>query len=170
MDRSAKRISGSAAPSERAALDADYRTHAPWLRAMARRRIDRPDEAEDLVQETYLRVSRYPTAERAAVGPLLASILSNLIKDRFRARSRERAAHDTVAALAPLGTDADQEQQLVLKRIILGMPQPLRDVFLLARFSRLTQQQIAERLGISVKTVEWRLARALAYCVAEMAE
>ena len=156
---------------ERSALDQDYREHADWLRSAARRRVGSTHAADDLVQEAFVRVSRYP-AEKRNGRPLLARILVNLIKDRFRSTSREDAA---VASFAVTldgvgGIGPDQAETIVLTNLIVAMPKPLRDVFVLARFTPLTQPEIALRLGISVKTVEWRLARALEYCVRHLGE
>ncbi|UZK67859.1 RNA polymerase sigma factor [Sphingomonas sp. M1-B02] len=157
---------------ERAALERDYRAHAPWLANLARRRLGRSEDAEDLVQETYIRASRYPAKARLEPRSLLARILGNLIKDRFRANARERAGYKAFGVEGGEGgpSEADQHHMLVLKQIVLGMPAPQRDVFLLVRFTPLSQAEIATRLGISIKTVEWRLAKALAYCADRIAE
>lgn len=157
---------------ERESLERDYRAHARWLTRIARARIGAAEGAEDLVQESFIRAAHYSGAERVRVRPLLARILGNLILDRAKSRVRERAG---LARLAPSAQAAsveraDQHELLVLKQVVLGMPPMLRDVFLLSRFTALSQVEIAARLGISVKTVEWRLATAVAYCVQRMAE
>ncbi len=59
-------------------------------------------------------------------------------------------------------TDAPvQTEALLLKQLILNLPQPERDIFMLSRFGGLTNEQIAGRLDLSVKTVERRITRAL---------
>jgi RNA polymerase sigma factor (sigma-70 family) len=63
---------------------------------------------------------------------------------------------------------ASQSTEVLLRQIVLGLPQPLRDVFVLSRFGGLTNSQIGEQLGISVKTVEKRMTKALAHCAAQL--
>lgn len=165
------KIASAIDADERTALEWEYREHAEWLRSLASRRIGNPHAAEDLVQEAFVRAARYP-ADRRNGRPLLSRILANLIKDRFRSKSRELAALDSFAAVAGMAVvaEADQAETIDFTNLIVAMPKKLRDVFVLARFTPMTQPEIAVRLGISTKTVEWRLAKALEYCVKHLGE
>lgn len=62
----------------------------------------------------------------------------------------------------------EQEAVLELERIVLDLPEKIRDVFVLSRFRHMTNAEIATTLGISVKTVEWRMGKALAYCMSRL--
>lgn len=149
-------------------LDAVFRAHAPWLLRTLRRRFG-PDVAEDLLQETYVRLARR-ISSKPVTSPkaYLVRIASNVFLDGYR-RDRQRAeAEAGHFALPGAAEAASQIQTIVVREIVLGMPVKLRDVFLLSRAGGLSNQQIAQQLGISVKTVEWRMTRALAYCAAQL--
>lgn len=145
-------------------LDILYRRYAPWLTARLKRRFG--DAAEDLVQETYIRVAPY--GERVEIRhpkALLMHIATHVAIDEDRRRKRE-------PALFGVREDGGRNEQasggqselVLLKQVILSMPPHLRDVFLLSRFGGLSYDGIADRLGLPVKTVEWRMSKALAYC------
>ena len=52
----------------------------------------------------------------------------------------------------------------MLLRAVNGLPPKCRDVFVLRMIEGLSQREIAERLGITVSTVEKHLARGLRHC------
>lgn len=161
--------SGDIKPSEAdVGLSDLYRLYSGWLASRLRRRFG--DETDDLVQEAYLRIARY-SRQGAILHPkaLLLRIATNLGSDRD-GQSRRRARHAKLQSqTSGWGAEpASQMDDVLTRQIILGLPQPLRDVFLLSRFGGLTNSQIAERLGISPKTVEWRMTRALAHCTAQL--
>lgn len=157
--------------TQQGALDREYRDHSAWLISLARREVGSAD-AEDVVHEAYIRAARYPAASRSEPRSLLARIVRNLIKDRARSWRRQKIGQRELAASGGTAAahDAEQHSLLTLKQLIIEMPKTYRDVFMLSRFTALTQVEIADRLGISVKTVEWRLAKALAYCAKRISE
>lgn len=163
----AESASENAAGPARGQLERLYRVHGPWLIARIRRRFG--SDAEDVVQETWLRLA--PLGELSGIRhpqAFLLKVASNLAINRAKQSRRRREILDTARPLQASGQGEDQLDALQLQQIIIGLPQPLRDVFLLSRLGGLTNDQIAEQLGISSKTVEWRKTRALAHCAAQL--
>ncbi len=153
----------------RQAVSAIYDRYATWLKARLIRRYGAQD-AEDLFQETWLRVAPYQ-AEQDIRHPkaLLLRIASNLAADHYAKRNRRvRHAHEA-GRLDGWGFEMPaQADEVLAKQLVLGLPVPLRDVFVLSRFGGLTNSQIGEQLGISPKTVEWRMTKALAHCATQL--
>lgn len=160
-------VGEASAAVARRRLDRLYRLHSPWLTARIRRRFGA--DAEDVVQEAWLRLApfeilsdiRHPKA-------FLLKVASNLAINRAVQSRRRRELLETAVPLQPPGQDAEQFDALRMQEVLMGLPQPLRDVFLLSRLGGLTNGQIAEQLGLSPKTVEWRMTRALAFCAAQL--
>lgn len=151
----------SAVDTEAPNLSGLYRRYAAWLHARLQTRFG-ADAADDLVQEAYIRLAPYRAEEIRSPKALLLRIASNLALDGL-AREGVRRRYQQSATPAAEAFDSPHET-LLLKQIIHAMPEKDREVFLLSRFGGLTQPQIASRLGVAVKTVEWRMARALKHC------
>jgi RNA polymerase sigma-70 factor (ECF subfamily) len=148
--------------------------HADWLRQLLSRRLrSQPADIDDLVQETYLRAIRRPVAEISHPKAYLSQIALNLFRDTKR-REAVRADHrravqsDVTQGAGPATGMSDQEASVELVRLIRDMPEPFRDVFTLSRFRHMTNRDIAAHLEISVKTVEWRMGKALDYCLSRL--
>ena len=130
------------------------------------------EDAADLVQETYLRVmdrisvTRFDAESRA----YLFQTATNLARDHLR-RQRFRA-HAPIEDLPEerLGGREPTPEQVVtadqltstLRLAIEAMPEETRAVFILARTQQLSYPEIANRLGIGRRTVERRVAEAVA--------
>lgn len=157
---------------ERDDLDQLYRRYAPWLGAMLRRRFGRgiDADAEDLVQETYARLAPHDPSTIVRPQALLMRVASNLAKDLLRRRA-VRARHVQQVQREPdtAQTASSALEVLLVKEAILAIPEAYLDVFILRRFHGLTYEQIATRCGLTVKGVEWRLARAVEHALAAQA-
>lgn len=150
-------------------LDVLYRQYAPWLGAMLRKRFGQGFEAEadDVVQETYVRIAPYrDVAPIRRPQALLMRVASNLARDLLRRRVvRGRHVQEAANGPDPVGSATDNPlQDLAVKEMILSIPEAYRDVFVLSRFGGLTYEEIATRCDLSIKSVEWRLSKAIAHC------
>lgn len=165
--------------ARRLALQTDslYRRYAAWLRAALRRRFGSAlgGETEDLVQEAYVRLQTFSqTSEVRHPQAFLMQVASRLALSQIRTANR-RALSTQLQVEQSVETDEhatlpEQDESVLLRQLISALPDPQRDVFVLSRFAGLTNQDIAQRLGLSVKTVEWRMARALKALVAALAD
>ena len=155
-------------PAPESATESLFRRYHRWLTAVLRRRYGR-EEAEDLMQETYLRMVRAGDgAEPNNPQALLMRVARNAATDRYRRTRREREAASETADIDVFGTPAEQHDKLLLRQIVLALPPKLRDVFVLNQVEGLSHPEIARLLGIHVKTVEWRMRKAMVLCAAAM--
>lgn len=142
-----------------------FRTYAPWVKAFLARRFGR-EIAEDLAQETFLRLSRTPIDWRSPKS-LLATIALNVAQDHLRREGRQKRPRLVGSDIPPEGvTLPDQHETLLHREVVAKLPRNLRDVYVLSRFGGMTYAEIAIHLGLSVKAVEKRMTQALKLCMA----
>ena len=128
------------------------------------------DRAHDLVQETFLRIWQRRSSLKAGHKflPYAFRICDNLFLDAVRHRKvRERLdAEYAPPALSP-NDDPEGELHVSLLQdrisaiINEDLPVKCRNVFRLSRFEGKSNREIADLLGLSVKTVENQITRAL---------
>ncbi|MBU6957654.1 sigma-70 family RNA polymerase sigma factor [Pseudomonas sp. CVAP len=141
------------------------------------RMVNNHSTAEDLLQETYLRVAR-ALSERAIdhLEPFVFQTARNLALDHLRARriqSRtmlEDVPLDVVQSIAaPLSSaeDAAHAEQL-LERLNISLSQLTprqQQIFILSRLHGHSYLEIAEQLSVSLSTVQKDLKLIMAICV-----
>jgi RNA polymerase sigma factor (sigma-70 family) len=133
--------------------------------------LSRRDEAEDLVQETYLRLMQIENIEVGRARALIFKVATNLAYDRFRQR-RARGPHGDDEQLAELPGNQPAPDRIValaqgieiVKRTLLDLKPRCRQVFLLRTSAELDYDEIAKRLGISRRTAEREMQHALEVC------
>ncbi len=155
-------LSAAAEPAER--LGSLFDAHHRRLHRLALRLLDDPEDARDLVQETFLRaaraMTRVPAAEPAAEA-WLVRVAVNLCRDRHRRRAVRRAH----AAAMPREVAADDEEgarlaRWVVRAALLALPPKRRAIVVLHEIEGRSAVEIASLLGTRAVTVRWHLSRA----------
>lgn len=137
-----------------------------------RKRGRRPDEAEDLVQEAYVRLLTYIDRGEKVLEPeaFLARTVLNLAVDRSR-RERshlfDRRAVEELALLDPAQGPEEElanEQSLRAARKALDgtLGEKTRNAFFLHCLEGMTYDEVGAQLGMSGRSVERHIAKAVA--------
>lgn len=135
-----------------------FRQHSSALTATARRKT-RTEEADDIVQNAYLRLLEMDNAAHLTNTKFyLFRIVSNMAIDWLR-KQRVYASIftgeiDQFLEIYAHG-DVSEERDLLddIRIQIEGLPKRKRDVFLLSHIEQLKQPEIAIKLGVSLRTI-----------------
>jgi RNA polymerase sigma-70 factor, ECF subfamily len=147
------------------------------LYTLARYLMRNATDAEDAVQECYLRALRHFDSYRGpAMKPWLLAILRNVCNAEFARRGKEEvptdfAQDESVAEDMPMWQEPQaspeklilrQQDSATIRRLVADLPEPFRETIVLREVNDLSYQEIAEIAGVPVGTVMSRLARARA--------
>ena len=147
-----------------------FAAHRGELQAYLTEKLRDAETAADLTQETFVRFAEQSGA--AAISQprsYLYRTAHNLAVDHARQRRRRRTdsmANDDLAHLpeerAGPETIADARERLAqLHALVSKLPERTRQIFVLHRIEGLTYVEVAERLDISMSSVQKHLAMAL---------
>lgn len=131
------------------------------LREFIRRRVSDAAEAEDILQDVFLKLAKRTDElpEPAKLQGWVFRIARNAIIDRYRTRKETVAMPESLSA----DTEAEPEEmealQAAFRRMIHSLPAPYREAILLTEFEGLSQVELAQRLGISVSGAKSRVQR-----------
>lgn len=143
------------------------------LKRFLRRFLSRPQDIEDVVQDTYLK-ARCAEQNRIISSPkaFLFRIARNEALKALRSKSRQITGYledeespDDMCCEASAESEVIARQRLgIFCQSVLEMPPRCRRVFLMCKVYGLSYKEIASQLGISVSGVEKHIARGLAIC------
>jgi RNA polymerase sigma-70 factor, ECF subfamily len=140
--------------------------HLPTVLAIARRMLRDDAEAEDVAQETMLRLWRNAAGLELGpngVRPWLRRVASNLCIDRVRARRNTTVVEEVPEETAPptqLRHLAERELGARVDAALQGLPERQRLALTLFHYEGMSQIEVGEVLGISDEAGESLLARA----------
>ena len=153
------------------ALLETFTTELPRLKRFLSARSGCAASGEDLAQEAWIRLSRYPGRARSAPHLFLWRIARNLAID-FARRSVVLCEGDAVplsesiadSAPTPEAEAIARSEIDAMKSAIAQLPKRRRDMFVAAAFEGESATQIAARYGLSKRTVEMEIRRAVDHC------
>lgn len=153
----------------------EVQPHEPMLRAWLRARFPSLTDTDDLVQESYARLirARANGQVRNAKNYLFKTALNAAldIVRRTKVVSFERVGeYDTLSVLEErpdASESASRTEELeILRQAMTALPTRCRQVFTLRKLYGLSHREIAAQLGLSEKTVEEQVNRAMRRCAA----
>jgi RNA polymerase sigma-70 factor (ECF subfamily) len=137
-----------------------------WIRSLAVRLVGSEDQAEDVVQETWIAAAKGLPQDAESSRPWLARVVRNLAArvhrdDRRRYERERRAARPELASGHPAETLERAEALHRVVELVLELDEPYRSTVLHRFVDDLTPSEIAARASLPVATVKTRLSRAL---------
>lgn len=164
---------GEARPAGLRRLVDAYLRDRPALQALLIRRTSDPEAGQDLLNEVWLRIGRLTEAD-APDDPerFLRTIAGNLALDWLRQKQVR-------AGVVQVGDDADQiagqdpdpervvQGRLALKHLmslIEALPSRQKEALLLYRVEGWSMAEVGRHMGISPRTVEIHVSKAIAHC------
>jgi RNA polymerase sigma-70 factor (ECF subfamily) len=144
-------------------IEALYRRHGPMVLRRARAILGDDALAKDAMQEVFIRALRAGDGFRKQASPVtwLYQITThhclNLCRDRGR-RSRLLEAN----VVPEEKTAADPDDRITLRALLAKVPEELAEIAVYYYVDQMKQDEIAERMGVSRRTVGNRLEAFLA--------
>jgi RNA polymerase sigma-70 factor (ECF subfamily) len=147
--------------------------HLDDVYTLARYLLHDATDAEDAVQECYLRALKHFDSYRgSAIKPWLLAILRNVCRAEYARRAsstvKDVAEDEQATPLWHETQDTPEEQVLrhrdanAIRRLVADLAEPFRETFVLREIHDLSYREIADIVDVPVGTVMSRLARARA--------
>ena len=147
-----------------------YDRHAGRMRAIALRIVRAPEDAEDVVQETFvqalLKIGSFDG--RSALSTWLHGVAINVVRNHWRSQKSTAKAHAKLEVVrsydsggeAPDGAVHQQQRVKALYAALETLPDHLRVAFVLRDLEGMSPEEAAEQAGISTGNLAVRATRA----------
>lgn len=134
------------------------------LRGYIGKRVNNSDDADDILQDVFLKIhSKLDTLDdQSRIGPWVYRIAQNAVTDFYRKRAATPTVPGTDTEDPPAPSDDDAtgiDLTPWLRGAIQELPDTYRDAIQLSEIDGLTQQAVADRLGLSLSGAKSRVQR-----------
>lgn len=161
---------------ETKAFEVLFERHHKKLYVFLFRLLQSREDAEEIVQETFVKIweKRTEYIEGIPFDAFLFTIAKNAFLNLNRKKINRRIFENHLEFLSEMADEkADdyvifQETREIIHTIIGGLPPKRKEIFIMRRIDGLSRQEIADKLGLSVITVDSQLMKANKYLREEL--
>ena len=154
---------------DEAAFEQVFKTHYKNLHAYAFTMLKDEDEAEEMVQQVFFKL--WERSEHLSFSGSIAAYLYRAVHNEslnFIKHQKVKAGHQLHVAYSMKNKSEQAQPKMIRKELenkfreaLNELPEQCRTVFQLSRFEDMKYKEIADKLDISVKTVENHMGKAL---------
>ena len=154
---------------DEAAFEQVFKTHYKNLHAYAFTILKDEDEAEEMVQQVFFKL--WERSEHLSFSGSIAAYLYRAVHNEslnFIKHQKVKAGHQLHVAYSMKNKSEQAQPKMIRKELenkfreaLNELPEQCRTVFQLSRFEDMKYKEIADKLDISVKTVENHMGKAL---------
>jgi RNA polymerase sigma-70 factor (ECF subfamily) len=153
------RLAAACAAGEGAAFEEIYERFGERMKSIARNQLGNVSDAEDAVQETFIKISRGAGGwqGQSSLSTWIYRILMNTCYDALRKRQRRPDESPIDESFDRAGASVDVPKKMMLRRLLDGLSEQRRTVFMLFEVEGLSHAEIAAILDIQVGYSKWLL-------------
>lgn len=154
---------------DKAAFEELFRSYFTPLCSFAQKFVNDSDEAKDIVHNVFINL--WTKRDEIDIGSSLKSYLFQGVQNRslnYIRDNKRLVQFDTPQSEAELNNYLESRDHLEsseaesrINSALDGLPEKCKEIFLMNRFDGFKYREIAEKLNISIKTVETQMSRAL---------
>ena len=167
MDKTYSSTSDFFKSGDTKAFEVLFKTYYPVLCIYAKKIVNDLDEARDIVQDVFVKIydNRATMEINTSVKSYLYRSVHNACLNHLKRKNTHNNHNEYLKYQTRWSDNHDTMEQAELEEkiwnIIQGLPEQCRRIFTMNRFEDLKNKEIAEKLGISIRTVETQISKAL---------
>jgi RNA polymerase sigma-70 factor (ECF subfamily) len=152
-----------------AALEELFNYYYPRLYSFSRSFLKIEEGIDDILQEVFVKIwqNRKKLNSAATFNSFIFTITRNLLLNELRSRLNNEKTKEEIRSLS-LAKEYSSLEQIEYRdlkekvdNLISELPERQKEIFILSRTEGLSHKEIAEKLGIKTKTVEYHISHAV---------